>query len=100
VHAFAPGEATVIAEAAEELQLQPFLFVDEKSHIKARSGNECLGEKVHNCNDVRKVLAEREEQLIAEYDANFLASARIKSQIAPLLNRKRNLIDRKAKKSR
>jgi hypothetical protein len=78
---FSPAEeAALIADVAKELRLQPLLFGDGKSLIKALSGKECPGANVADRHDAHQTPAGREAQLIAQYDAHFLASVRIKAQ--------------------
>jgi hypothetical protein len=76
-------EATLIAEITAELRFQPLLFGDGTRFVKSMIGKACPGEQVLPGRAARKALAEWKTQLIAEYDAHFLASVRIKSQTAP-----------------
>jgi hypothetical protein len=68
----------LIAEVEEDVGFQSLLSADPRSSTKRRpvnrisKGQELLEE------DARKPVAERETQRIAEYDAYFLASMRIK----------------------
>jgi hypothetical protein len=72
-------EATLINEVAEKLRFQPLLFGDGTGFMKS-IGKSCPSQQVLAA---YKALAGRKTQLIAEYDAHFLASIRIKPQIAP-----------------
>jgi hypothetical protein len=76
------GEPTLVTELAEQLRLQPFLLGDGESFIEAM----CAAPRPDDqpTSDARKELMEREARLIADYDAQFLASIRIKSFVLPL----------------
>jgi hypothetical protein len=78
------GEPKVVTELAERLRWQPFLLGDGENFIEAICREPRLDDQVITSETVRKALVEREAQLIAEYDAQFLASIRIKSYIPPL----------------
>jgi len=80
------GEPTVVTELAEQLQLQPFLFGDSDKFIAAVCGEPIPGDRLITSETTRKELMEREARLIADYDAQFLASIRIKSFVSPLLS--------------
>jgi hypothetical protein len=80
------GEPTFVTEVAEPLGLQPFLLGDGENLIEAMRGEPNPADQRITSETARKALAEREARLIAEYDAQFLASIRIKSFVSPPLS--------------
>ncbi|HKV78726.1 MAG TPA: hypothetical protein VJP02_11320 [Candidatus Sulfotelmatobacter sp.] len=77
------GDTTFITEMAQQLRLQPLLFGDGQSFIKAVVGEVPLDEQCFGCETPKKSLKEQEADLIAEYDAHFLRSIRIKPPVEP-----------------
>jgi len=63
--------------------LTAIIVGDGTNLIKALCGELRLEDQPLSCETALKALAEREAQLIAEYDAHFLASIRIKSPVPP-----------------
>jgi hypothetical protein len=79
------GAPTFVTEAAEHLRLQPLLLGDGENFIEAMCGEPRPDDQLITSEIARKELMEREARLIAEYDAQFLASIRIKSFVSPQL---------------
>ena len=72
------GDTAFITDKAEQFQLQPFIFGDRQSFIQAVSDALPLDDR---CEIPTKSPAEQEADLIAEYDAHFLRSIRIKPSV-------------------
>jgi len=77
------GDPTFITEMAKPLQLQSLLFGDGQSFIRAVGGEAPLDEHCFGCETPKSSLEEQEADLIAEYDADFLASIRIRPPVEP-----------------
>ena len=77
------GDPTFITEMAKPLQLQSLLFGDGQSFIRGVAGEVPLDKHLLGCETPKRSLEEQEADLIAEYDADFLASIRIKPPVEP-----------------
>ena len=77
------GDPTFITEMAKPLQLQSLLFGDGQSFIRGVAGEVPLDEHLLGCETPKRSLEEQEADLIAEYDADFLASIRIQPPVEP-----------------
>jgi len=74
-------ETRFITEMADQLRLQPLIFGDGKKFIKAIGNETPLEEQPLSVEPVKSQLRSRKQELIAGYDAHFLASIRIKSSV-------------------
>ncbi len=81
--AVSPSFGRCIPEVAAYFRLQHILIGDGNNGTKPRSGELNQEDQSLGRENVRRVLTEREAELIAEYDAHFLASIRIKSPVSP-----------------
>jgi hypothetical protein len=75
---------TCIPEVAGDLRSPPRWFADGNNLIEALWGERSLEDQSVCHENPRRTLTEREARLIAEYDAHFLASTRIKVSGPPL----------------
>ena len=76
-HGLPSEESPLIAEVDRDLRFQRLLSADAGSFIPAATGEPYSEVQELLREDARKALKERETQLIAEYDALFVASVRI-----------------------
>jgi len=74
-------DTTFITEVADQLRLQPLIFANGQSFIKAVSGDLPRDRQRPGWENATKSLAEQEADLIANYDAHFLSSMRIKPPV-------------------
>jgi hypothetical protein len=79
------GEPAFVTELAEQLRLHPFLLGDSETFIEAMGSKTRPEDDLSTSETARNELMERQARLIADYDAPFLASIRIKSFVPPQL---------------